>query len=131
MKKYLLMLLLSAAPLLACAETMTVMTVQDLKTLAMRGKPGQVAAMAYVQGAVEAYLDMDLALSNDLKQPPIFCGFFQAYKSKEGTEHPAAPALQLIGRWEMENMGMEKPAMELVRSYLMARYGQNCAAQAK
>jgi hypothetical protein len=118
-------LALTAVHAAAYADPMRLMTVSDLKRLSERGKGGEIAATAYVQGAVEAYLNMDAIVSNGNPANAMFCDFTAAYKA--GVEHPAKLAPAMIAKWEAEQMGMEKPAMQMVRMYLMVKFGSRCA----
>ena len=111
----------------AYADPMRLMTVADLKRLSERGSAGELAATAYVQGAVEAYLNMDAIVSTQEKLEPMFCEFTQAYKA--GVEHPARLAPAMIAKWEAEQMGMDKPAMQMVRMYLLVKFGRRCRGE--
>jgi hypothetical protein len=123
--KFLVVASLSSLCLPSLAGSMRLMTVAELKQLGQRGKSGEVAATAYVQGAVEAYLNMDAIVSSQNKLLPAFCEFGPAYKA--GIEHPASLAPAMIAKWEAEGMGMDKPAMQMVRMYLMVKFGSRCS----
>ena len=99
------------------------MTVQHLKDLLNSGHAGEVAAVSYVNGAVDGLLAMD-SLNNKEKNIPLeFCKLHEAGKSGNPLiKHPAYRTREIVEEWERLKEPMNFLAIDLVLSYLTSQY---------
>lgn len=97
------------------------MTVRNLDELIQSGQAGELAATAYVQGAVDGLLAMDALLEKEDGKKPEFCGFFEQARQSP-IEHPAKKTKRLVQMWKKSGQSMDTLAVDMLIMHLTARF---------
>lgn len=117
-------LLVILSMLLVQRASAQLMTVKDLDDMVTRGgKPGEVAAVAYVQGVMDGMIGMDSLHQKEQHTPPEFCRFSESYKHGKPELHPAFRAKEIISAWKQDGYPMNTLAVDMILTYLSSEYG--------
>lgn len=100
-----------------------VMTVGQLRDMVQSGGAGELAAVAYVNGAVDGMVGLDFLHQKERGSKPEFCKFRDARLRGKPLPHPAYRTKELLAAWEKQGQSMDTPAVDFVLAFLSAQYG--------
>lgn len=109
--------------LLSLPSHADVMTVGQLEKLIQSGPSGEVAAVAYVNGAVDGMVGLDFLHQKERGSKPEFCRFRDARLKGRPLPHPAYRTKELVAAWKKQGKPMDTPAVDFVLAFLSGQYG--------
>jgi hypothetical protein len=98
------------------------MRMRDMRSMLDNGPIGEAAATAYMQGAVDAAIMMEMNRRSGVLQPREFCGLVDQPTGNR-VAHPAFKTRELVLAWEKTGRDMAAHATNFVFNYLSGSYG--------